>query len=59
MVTEMDWAPAKYDSTWGKSYTGVAGGYGFGANFKYIVDKCGNVSWLLFAGSHLLIEKLF
>lgn len=56
MVTEMDWAPAKYDSTWGKSYTGVAGGYGFGANFKYIVDKCGNVSWLLFAGSHLLID---
>lgn len=48
MVTEIDWAPKKYDATWGKSITGVAGGKGFGANFKYIADNSGNVSWLFF-----------
>ena len=25
MVTEIDWAPKKYDATWGKSITGTAG----------------------------------
>ena len=48
MVTEMDWAPKKYEASWGKSFTGTVGGPGFGANFKYIVDLTGNVSWLLF-----------
>ena len=48
MVTEIDWAPLKYDATWGKSITGEAGGKGFGANFKYIADNAGNVSWLFF-----------
>ena len=48
MVTEIDWAPKKYDATWGKSITGTAGGEGFGANFKYIADNSGNVSWLFF-----------
>lgn len=48
MVTEIDWAPAKYDKTWGKGITGTAGGLGFGANFKKIADESGNVSWLYF-----------
>lgn len=48
MVTEIDWAPIKYNATWGKSITGTAGGAGFGANFKYIADNSGNVSWLFF-----------
>ncbi len=56
MVTEMDWAPAKYDSSWGKSITGVAGGEGFGANFKYIADNTGNVSWMLFTSQELLAQ---
>lgn len=56
MVTEMDWAPAKYDSSWGKSFTGVAGGSGFGANFKYIADNTGNVSWMIFTSTHLLVD---
>lgn len=56
MVTEMDWAPAKYDSSWGKSITGVAGGKGFGANFKYIADKSGNVSWMIFTSQELLAQ---
>ena len=54
MVTEMDWAPAKYNKSWGKAYTGVAGGAGFGANFKLIADNAGNVSWLLFTSPDLL-----
>ncbi|QRX63289.1 cellulase family glycosylhydrolase [Dysgonomonadaceae bacterium zrk40] len=54
MVTEMDWAPAKYDASWGKSFTGTVGGPGFGANFKYIADMTGNVSWLLFTECHRL-----
>lgn len=48
MVTEIDWAPKKYNATWGKSITGEAGDKGFGANFKYIADNSGNVSWLFF-----------
>ena len=56
MVTEMDWAPAKYNKSWGKAYTGVAGGEGFGANFKLIADKAGNVSWLLFTSPDLLAK---
>lgn len=32
----------------GESITGVAKGRGFGANFKYIADQSGNVSWLFF-----------
>lgn len=56
MVTEMDWAPAKYDSSWGKALTGEAGGSGFGANFKLIVDNSGNVSWLIFTGMHLMAD---
>jgi hypothetical protein len=56
MVTEMDWAPRKYDSSWGKSVTGVAGGKGFGANFKYIADNTGNVSWMIFTSQELLAQ---
>ena len=56
MVTELDWAPAKYDSSWGKSITGVVGGTGFGANFKYIADNTGNVSWMIFTSQHLLAQ---
>lgn len=56
IVTEMDWAPAKYDSSWGKSITGTVGGAGFGANFKYIADNTGNVSWLLFTDCNLLAQ---
>lgn len=54
MITEMDWAPAKYNSSWGKSFTGTVGGPGFGANLKYIIDMTGNVSWLLFTECHHL-----
>ncbi len=56
MVTEMDWAPAKYNSSWGKSITGEVGGTGFSANFKYIADNTGNVSWMLFTSPHLLAQ---
>ena len=56
MVTELDWAPAKYDSSWGKSITGEVGGTGFGANFKYIADNTGNVSWMIFTSQHLLAQ---
>lgn len=56
LVTEMDWAPAKYNSSWGKAITGTAGGDGFGANFKKIVDDTGNVGWLLFTDAHLLAQ---
>lgn len=56
MVTEMDWAPAKYDSSWGKSITGTEGEAGFGANFKYIADNTGNVSWLIFTDCSLLAQ---
>jgi beta-xylosidase len=56
IVTEMDWAPAKYNSSWGKDITGKAGGIGFGANFKAITDTSGNVSWLLFTSPDLLAK---
>lgn len=56
IVTEMDWAPKAYNCSWGKATTGVAGGVGFGANFKYIVDKTGNVSWMLFTGPEHLAK---
>ncbi|HEY6915252.1 MAG TPA: family 43 glycosylhydrolase, partial [Paludibacter sp.] len=55
-VTEMDWAPAKYNSSWGKDSTGVAGGMGFGANFQKITDASKNVSWLLFTDPSLLAK---
>lgn len=48
MITEMDWAEKKYNASWGKARTGVAGDDNFGANFKKITDEAGNVSWLLF-----------
>lgn len=56
VVTEMDWAPAKYNSSWGKDITGTAGGAGFGANFKKITDDAGNVSWLVFTTPDLLAQ---
>lgn len=56
VVTEMDWAPKKYESSWGKATTGVAGGKGFGANFMRIADETCNVSWLLFTGGELLAQ---
>ena len=54
VVTEMDWAPKKYDASWGKAVTGTAGGTGFGANFMKIADETGNVSWLLFTSPEYL-----
>lgn len=56
IVTEMDWAPAKYNKSWGKAFTGTAGGTGFGANFKLIADNSGNVSYLIFTGCELLAQ---
>ena len=56
VVTEMDWAPSKYNASWGKSDTGVAGATGFGANFRRIADETGNVSWLLFTDGHRLAD---
>lgn len=56
IVTEMDWAPKKYNCSWGKATTGKAGGVGFGANFKYLMDKTGNVSWMLFTGPEHLAK---
>lgn len=56
VVTEMDWAPEKYNSSFGKGVTGTAGGTGFGANFKKITDDCGNVSWLIFTTPDLLAQ---
>jgi beta-xylosidase len=56
MVTEMDWAPAKYNASWGKSTTGVAGKTGFGANFKKIADDHKNVSWLFFTDAKYLAQ---
>ena len=52
----MDWAPKKYNSSWGKATTGELGGVGFGANFRYIMDKTGNVSWMLFTDAHKLAQ---
>lgn len=56
MVTEMDWADEKYNASWGKAHTGIAGGDGFGANFKKITDDAGNVSWLLFTSPEFLAK---
>lgn len=56
MVTEMDWAPVKYNSSWGKGITGTVGAEGFGANFKYITDNCRNVSWLLYTDQEYLMQ---
>ena len=56
VVTEMDWAPSKYKSSWGKSNTGTAGGTGFGANFMRICEETCNVSWLTFTDGHLLAQ---
>ncbi len=56
IVTEMDWAPKKYNSSWGKATTGKLGGVGFGNNFKYIMDKTGNVSWMLFTDADKLAK---
>lgn len=54
IVTEMDWAPKDYNASWGKSITGRMLGEGFGANFKYLADKTGNVSWMIFTGPELI-----
>ena len=54
MVTEMDWADKKYNASWGKAHTGIAGDHNFGANFKKITDDAGNVSWLLFTSPEYL-----
>lgn len=54
LLTEMDWAPKKYNASWGKSITGVEKGKGFGANLKYIIDQTGNVSWMIFTGPELM-----
>lgn len=56
VVTEMDWAPSKYKSSWGKSNTGIEGQTGFGANFMRIADETGNVSWLTFTDGNLLAQ---
>ncbi len=53
IVTEMDWCSKKFQGrTWGSSITGTAGGKGFGANFRKIMDETGNVSWLTFVWDH-------
>ncbi|MDE7345950.1 MAG: cellulase family glycosylhydrolase [Muribaculaceae bacterium] len=54
LVTEMDWLPSKYQSSWGKSITGQMLGQGFGANFKFLADRTGNVSWMIFTGPEIL-----
>lgn len=54
LVTEMDWMPSKYQASWGKSITGKMLGAGFGANFKLLADRTGNVGWMLFTGPELL-----
>lgn len=55
-VTEIDWGPEQY-SVWGKGgVTGVANGWGFGANFKLLADESSNVSWNLLAPENLIDE---
>lgn len=54
LVTEMDWMPSKYNASWGKSITGKMLGQGFGANFKLLADRTGNIGWMLFTGPELL-----
>ncbi len=56
LVTEMDWLPSKYNASWGKSITGQMLGSGFGANFKLLADRTGNVGWMLFTGPELLAK---
>lgn len=56
LVTEMDWAPKTYGSSWGKATTGTRCDRGFGANFKYMCDLTGNVSWMLFTGPELMAK---
>ena len=56
MITEMDWADKKWNASWGKAHTGVAGDKNFGANFKKITDDAGNVSWLLFTSPEHLAD---
>lgn len=56
LVTEMDWLPSKYKASWGKSITGKMLGAGFGANFKLLADRTGNVSWMIFTGPELLAK---
>ncbi|GAA4300261.1 cellulase family glycosylhydrolase [Aestuariibaculum suncheonense] len=53
-ITEIDWGPEQY-AVWGKGgVTGVAGGWGFGVNFKALADESGNVSWNLLAPENLI-----
>jgi prepilin-type processing-associated H-X9-DG protein len=52
-VTEIDWSPDG-EGTWGVATTGVAGGEGFGANFNFITNESGNVSWNLLAPDDLI-----
>lgn len=54
LVTEMDWMPSVYQASWGKSITGKMLGQGFGANFKLLADRTGNIGWMLFTGPELL-----
>ncbi len=56
LVTEMDWMPSKYQASWGRSITGKMLGQGFGANFKLLADRTGNVGWMLFTGPELLAK---
>ncbi len=56
MITEMDWADKKWNASWGKAHTGIAGDENFGANFKKITDDAGNVSWLLFTSPEHLAD---
>lgn len=56
LVTEMDWLPSKYGASWGKSITGQMLGQGFGANFKLLADRTGNIGWMLFTGPELLAK---
>ncbi len=58
-VTEIDWSPdddgdGENMGTWGTGTTGVAQGEGFGANFNYITNASGNVSWNLLAPDNLI-----
>ncbi len=65
MVTEMDWSNGNVyytqnsdgstsNLTWGQGVTGTAGGSGFGANFRYITDNSGNVSYIIFTSQEYL-----
>lgn len=55
-ITEIDWGPEEYN-VWGKGgVTGTAEAWGFGANFKALVDESGNVSWNLLAPENLIDE---